>query len=200
MSLFKSSIIVAAILLLVGLGLAFAPCEPCTQSQRITAKIELDIAAEEAWQTLKDFSNPQYFVPGVIGVDITSSRKDGVGASRRVSQRGGNSLDETVVEWRYGEGYTVALEKNGQPMPPTTASYVHYQIERTGMGSSQLLVVIDTRWPMQRLGQMIYHLFVRDVLAQNMTAVAAGAKHYFETGDAADPLQRSALEAQVSVE
>ena len=67
-------------------------------SSEATARVVMNVPREQAWQTLKDLGQAHNYVPGIIKTEVTTEKKTGVGASRKVYQSETRGLDETVVE------------------------------------------------------------------------------------------------------
>jgi len=49
-----------------------------------TSNIMCNISAEKAWEKMRDISKAHLYVPGLNNNKITTTQKEGVGASRRV--------------------------------------------------------------------------------------------------------------------
>ena len=76
-----------------------------------TATTILNMPIEEAWSKLQDFSLAHNYVPGIIKTEITTTKKNGLGASRKVYQSPKRALEETIVEWNEGTGFPIRLHK-----------------------------------------------------------------------------------------
>jgi hypothetical protein len=66
---------------------------------QISAETQLAMPRAEAWAKLRDLTLAQYCVPGVLRIEITTARREGVGASRRAHCKGCPPVDETVILW-----------------------------------------------------------------------------------------------------
>jgi hypothetical protein len=83
---------------------------------------------------MTDLSVPQHYVPGVTRTEITTTVREGVGASRLVYMLGLLPLRETVVDWQPMRGFSIALALKNSPMPwPVKHGVFRYQlIEQAG--------------------------------------------------------------------
>ncbi|WP_336335110.1 SRPBCC family protein [Pseudomonas putida] len=95
--------------------------------------VALDLSQDEAWEKLRDLSLAPHYVPGLTGCRFHPGAQEGLGASRRVMRKGGQWLDETVVQWQDGSGFVLALHKEdaGAPFPFRQASF-RYWLEAVG--------------------------------------------------------------------
>jgi hypothetical protein len=82
------------------------------------------IPADKAWQNLRDLSLGNQYVPGINKCVVTTEKKEGVGASRRVSGPQ-QALDETVVEWNEGRGFHHSFAQWRQAGQTIQGSDVH---------------------------------------------------------------------------
>ena len=106
--------------LLGGLGLLLAqlPGREPGQWSAASADFVVSLSPSEVWAKLRDLSLAHDYVPGVDAVEILTTQQEGVGASRRIFQDNGQTLDETVVEWEEGRGFVIRLHVGDQGPPP----------------------------------------------------------------------------------
>ncbi len=161
---------------------------------RYQVSYETPVALERAaaWQKLRDLSAAHHYVPGLKGVEITTELREGVGASRRVLQGGGLALDETVIDWREGEGFSLRLHRGDKgPVPPMTRAWFDYGLcERDG----QLLLCNRMRYDvgLGPLGGLLNSLLLRRVVAGAVRDTTLAQKLYYEGGE---PVSKEALAA-----
>lgn len=93
----------------------------------------LDLSRPAAWAKLRDLSLAPHYVPGLTGCQFHPGAREGLGASRRVFRKGGQWLDETVVQWQEGVGFVLILHKAsaGAPFPFREACF-SYTLQAEG--------------------------------------------------------------------
>lgn len=156
-----------------------------------TARLVVDVPRERAWELLQDLSIAHNYVPGLSGSEITTQKKRGVGASRRVYRTSGGFLDETVTSWQEGEGFVLCLHRGdkGPPLPFSEAQF-RYRLENAGGGSAALTVslLFNMRWG--ALGRFVYSRLLYHFIRRVVRDIALSLKSYYETGE---PVSASAL-------
>jgi hypothetical protein len=150
----------------------------------VSAEFEVDLDREQVWARLSDLSHPDRYVQGLTAVEFTTDAKRGVGASRRVRQGKSLLLDETVVEWREGEGFSLRLHRGDKgPIPPLRQHYFDYSLaERDGRVFlvNRMRYEVGLGW----LGRLLDVLVLRRVMAGQLRDVTLAQKLYYESGEA----------------
>lgn len=159
--------------------------------REVTGKVIIDIPREKAWEIMQDFTSPHRYVPGLLKTEMHTEQKKGVGASRRVFKRG-MALDETITEWKEGEGLTIRLHDGARPKP-FPDSYFIYRIEDAGAGKTRFTATMGYRFPLGAIGQLIDSLIVCHFVKAETRKVAVAVKHYYETGKTPTPADISRL-------
>ncbi|MDD0977032.1 SRPBCC family protein [Pseudomonas fontis] len=136
------------------------------------------LSPAQAWKKLKDLSLAPHYVPGLTGLRLHPGVREGVGASRRVFRKGGQWLDESVVQWQDGEGFVLVLHKasGGAPLPFRQASF-HYSLKAQGQGTritTSLHYRLRGGWLVERLLRASFARVVRQI-GENLGA-------YYESG------------------
>ena len=151
--------------------------------QSISAEFEVNLSRSQAWERLRDFSAPDRYVQGLTRVEMTTGSLEGVGASRRVTQGKSLVLDETITEWREGEGFTLRLHRGDKgPMPPFKEHFFEYAIvERDG--AVYLRNSMHYQLGLGPLGRLLDVLVLRRVITGQMRDVTLAQKNYYETGE-----------------
>jgi hypothetical protein len=159
-----------------------------------TARVVIDLPKDEAWVLLKDLSLAHNYVPGITRTEITTEKVAGVGASRRVYQRSGKGMDETVTEWNEGHGFVIRLHKGekGAP-PPFRQANFRYRIEDAGHSRTALTtsLVFDMRWG--PVGRFLYERMLHKVFRGVIRDVAISMKQFYESGEAVSDAQLKQL-------
>ena len=89
---------------------------------------EYDLPRAKVWEGLRDLTRAPRYVPNLTGVEILTEQTEGVGASRRVFQKNGKPLDETVEEWEDGYGFKLRLHNGDKPPAPFPEAWFDYRI------------------------------------------------------------------------
>ncbi len=156
-----------------------------------TARLVIDVPKARAWELLQDLSIPHHYVPGLTGSEITSEKRSGVGASRRVYRKTGGYLDETVNSWQDGVGFVLRLHRGAKgPGMPFSEAQFRYRIEDAGSGTTALTVSLlcTLRWG--ALGRFLYSRLLYRIFRHVVHDIALSAKRYYETGE---PVSQDAL-------
>ena len=65
----------------------------------VEKQIIIDLPYRNCWEKVKDISLANNYIPNVEKIEIITSKKEGVGASRKAYLAGGKKVvDETVIE------------------------------------------------------------------------------------------------------
>ncbi len=140
----------------------------------VTAHADVDQPVDVVWQRLRDLRVAEHYVPDVTGVEITTDLERGLGASRRVRLGRGGFLDETVVDWREGEGSTLRLHLAGErPPTPFERAHFRYALEPSAGGTRVVTeLAYSLRWG--ALCRWLDRVVVRRISQENVDAVAEG--------------------------
>ncbi|WP_207886594.1 SRPBCC family protein [Pseudomonas sp. 30_B] len=143
----------------------------------------LDLTPEAAWSRLRDLSLAPHYVPGLTGCEFHPGPRDGLGASRRVLMKRG-FLDESVVEWREGQGLVLRLHRaeQGPPFPFREASF-RYALHPESGGRTRLSLSLDGDLRGGRLGEWL----LAGVLKKTVAKIAVNLKAFYETGKNQNP-------------
>jgi hypothetical protein len=141
----------------------------------------VNISAEQAWQKLKDLSLANNYVPGITKCVITTAKKEGVGASRRVSGPQ-QALDETVTEWNEGRGFAIRLHNGDKPAKPFGDANFTYRIDKITDASCKLTCTMTYEMGMGFIGGILHSLFLGNMIRNNIRDVALSMAYFYETG------------------
>jgi hypothetical protein len=138
----------------------------------------LNLPPQAAWTKLRDLSLAPHYVPGLTGCQFHPGATEGVGASRRVLRKGGQYLDESVMQWQEGTGFVLLLHKgsNGSPFPFREASF-SYALQAEG---SATRITLQMRYSLRggRLAEWLLAKAFDKVVRQ----IAENLKAFYETG------------------
>ena len=160
-----------------------------------SARVLIGMPREQVWDRLRDLSLAHNYVPGVTGCEITSSKQEGVGASRRVLRRRGGPMDETVTDWHEGQRIVLRLHCGEVPPMPFRRAQFTYRLENGGESHTALVTSLhfDMRWG--RLGQWLHDRFLQRIFRSTIRDVAIAMKQFYETEKPVLPADMPALRA-----
>lgn len=151
------------------------------------AEIRLRMPVNEVWARMRDLSIPHFYVPGLTGTRMHPGPSEGVGASRRVFQKGKPPLDETVTEWREGQGFVIRLHSGDKPPPLFREASFIYAIEDAGGGETLFRPSMAYTLPWGRFGQWLDRVLLNRVIRGIVLKVGLSLKRYYETGQPSNP-------------
>ena len=81
------------------------------------SSIRINSNPEDVWAIIKDLSGVKKFSPGVSDAFYITDKREGLGAARRCVLLPMGEVDEEVLAWDEGRGYTVSVVP-GKGAPP----------------------------------------------------------------------------------
>jgi uncharacterized membrane protein len=138
----------------------------------------LNLTPQAAWAKLRDLSLAPHYVPGLTSCRFHPGAREGLGASRRVFRKGGQWLDESVVQWQEGVGFVLILHKasEGAPFPFREASF-RYALQAEGDATR---ITTSMSYNL-RGGRLVVVLLVR-AFNKVVRQIAENLKAYYESG------------------
>jgi len=174
-------------ILMVACGLlivsALIPCEQERKTHVASSSVEINLSMKEAWQRLSDLTLAHYYVPGLVNTEITTDKKQGLGTSRRVYQSEKRYINETVVDWQEGKGFTVKLHNDdgSAPFPFKEASFT-YWIEPVSAQRVRMDTGLHYRMAMGYLGHWVHDWMMASIIQERIDKGAHNLRHFYETG------------------
>lgn len=160
--------------------------------QDVDYRVEIELDASTAWTRLSDFSLAINYVPGLTDLKINSEQTSGVGASRTVTSGGKLALDETIIDWREGEGFTIRLHRGDSgPIPPMSEAYFDYGLEVEG-DKVYLHNRMRYKVGLGFLGKFLDWLAIKKVVATALRDTTIAQKLFYESGVKVDKVQLAA--------
>jgi len=138
----------------------------------VSSHADLAMPRAEAWGRLRNLTLASRYVPGVTGIEITTPQTEGVGASRKVYSKGKPLLDETVVDWQDGQGFTVRLHKGDEPPAPFRQAQFTYRLEDTPDGQCRMVTTMAYEVPPGLAWRMLDGLVMRHVVMSTVRKIA----------------------------
>jgi len=143
----------------------------------------LNLTPPTAWAKLRDLSLAPHYVPGLTGSQFHPGATEGIGASRRVLRKGGQYLDESVVQWQEGTGFVLRLHKGGNDSPfPFRQARFSYALRAEG-NSTRITLQMSYSLRGGRLAEWLLAKAFNKVVRQ----IAENLKAYYETGRTQNP-------------
>lgn len=137
----------------------------------------LTLTVQQAWTRLRDLSLAPHYVPGLTGCQFHPGPHEGLDASRRVFRKGGQWLDESVVQWQDGQGFVLRLHKgHGAPFPFREATF-HYCLQAEGD-----VTRITTSMHYSLRGGRLVERLLGNAFIKVVRQIAENLKAYYETG------------------
>lgn len=151
------------------------------------AEVRLKLSREQVWARMRDLSLAPLYVPGLTGLRFNTEQKEGVGASRRVFQARGPAMDETVEEWREGEGFTIRLHRGDGAPPMFREAVFVYRIEDAGDGETLFKPAMIYTLPGGWFGRLLDRLLLNRIITGIVRKVGVSLKRYYESGVPSNP-------------
>jgi len=166
--------------------LANIPSEQGDKIHVAAADVLIDISPHEAWQKLGDLTLAHHYVPGLVKTQITTDQHKGLGTSRRVYQSEKRYINETVVAWHDGSGFTLKLhnDDNTAPFPFSEASFT-YAIAPISEDQVKMETALHYRLGMGCLGHWLHDWIMAPIIQGRINEGAANLKNFYETGKSA---------------
>jgi hypothetical protein len=155
-------------------------------------EIHVGVKRPAVWAGLRDLSRAPLYVPGLTGMEFTTDRHEGVGASRRVFQKNGKPLDETVTEWDEGYGFRLRLHDGEKPPAPFREAWFDYRIADAPDGGTLFKPSLTYTLPWGAVGSVLDTLLFNRIARASTRKVAESFKRHYETGQVTNPAYRAA--------
>ena len=130
--------------------------------------VQIELSEEKIWEKLKDLSLACNYVPGVKSIIFNTKKLKGKGTSRKVLPQ---KLDETVIKWNEGSGYTLKLHKGYKDsFFPFKKAYFEYRITNNPEGIYLCLAYIPS----------LSNFVIRNVIKRRVRKIANNMKKFYE--------------------
>ena len=124
-------------------------------TQSVASSVVIDMPRGDAWQRLKDISLAHNYVPGIVRTEIVTDLREGVGASRYVYSNEKKYIQETVTEWREGEGFLIKLHRGDKRAPPFREASFRYLLEDAGSDQTRFTACLTYTLPWGGIGRWL---------------------------------------------
>jgi len=156
------------------------PSQPGAWSEA-RSDFAIHLPQPEVWEKLQNLRLAHHYVPGVKSVEMLTPQETGVGASRRIFQDSGDTLDETVVEWAEGRGFEIRLHRGpeGAPAPFERARF-RYWIEKVDAEETHLSLTIRYQPSGGRFGEWVDAMVLNSEMSKRMGELGVRMRDYYE--------------------
>lgn len=159
----------------------------------VRAAAPIPLSREACWEKLRDLSRAPSYVPGVTAVRFHGAQREGVGASRRVTHARFGEMDETVIAWEEGRGFTLRLHDGERPARPFREARFRYALEPAGAGCA-IHTEMSYSLPLGALGAGLARL-LSPVFRRQVRDVAVSLARHYQTDAPVSPDDLPALRA-----
>jgi len=147
----------------------------------------IDLPIDQCWDKLKDYSAPHNYVPDVLDTKIIGDQKEGVGALRKVYMPNAtDGLDETVIEWNEGSGFTIRMHKGDKRAIPIFDE-IRFQYLIKDAGNNQTwfrpTMMFKPRFGLRTLS----NLLIKKQMVKTLAVIGQSMKEFYETGQPTRP-------------
>jgi len=172
---------------------------PAEANSHIAASVVIDMPIEQAWEKLQDFSIAHNYVAGVTRTEITTEKKTGLGASRRVYLGDKKYNNETIIEFG-NYNMLMRLHIKDKELPPFLMAQWRYALSKATENTTRATMTMSYATPWGLFGTMLNKLVIVGAAKKATAKVASGFKHYYETNVPATDADRERLLPAVTVE
>lgn len=146
----------------------------------VSAESILAMPRLHAWAKLTDLTLAKEYVPGVTDIQITTPECHGVGASRKVFCKGRPPLDETIVDWEEGHGFTVRLHQGDKPSPPFKSARFIYRLDDAPQGQTRVTTSMIYELPSGVRWRLLDALIMRRATKRTVQTISRNLKRVYE--------------------
>lgn len=146
----------------------------------IKREIEINQSKDQVWKALADFGHICHGHPAVSKSFITSTQKEGVGATRHCDfTMMGASAEEKVAEWNEGKNIKIEVQEL-KKMPGIKTMALDLSIR--SKGEKTMLSSTMTYSMKNGFFDVLNSLMMKKMNAKLVDGIMAGHKLYIETG------------------
>lgn len=143
---------------------------------KLIATTHINAPVDRVWEIMADFGAVYVYNPSVSTSVSTNDIIKGVGATRHCDLSPMGSVEEKIIDWNEGSGYTIEIYDSAN-LPQFKRSFAHLRIEAEDDGT-KFTATLDYELKMGILDK----LGARKQFARTWQRFAAGLKAYAENG------------------
>jgi len=150
------------------------------KTTNIKREIVINKTKDMVWKALADFGNICHGHPGVKKSYVTSTQKEGVGATRHCDlTMMGATAEERIVEWNDGQNIKIDVYQL-KNMPGIDTLTLNLAIKEKG---EKTILASDMQYTMKNgFFEWMNGLVMKGMNAKLLDGIMAGHKLYIETG------------------
>ena len=169
-------------------------------STTVRAAAPISLPIETCWQSLRDLTRAQHYVPGLTNTTISTDYKEGLGASRIVTHKQFGEMDETVIRWDEGQGFTVRLHKGDKAARPFKRASFRYELRPISNSPSdrdrcEIHTALVYELPFGLIGRLFDRLLLGRIFRLSVIDTAVCLAENYQTGQPVPESRRSQLRA-----
>lgn len=147
----------------------------------IKREIVINLPKEKVWKALADFGNICHGHPAVSKSFVTSTQKEGVGATRHCDfTMMGASAEEKVIEWNDGKNVKIQVYEL-RKMPGIKTMELDLSIREN---KNNTILSSTMQYSMKNIFfDLMNFLVMKAMNAKLLDGIMAGHKKYIETGE-----------------
>jgi uncharacterized membrane protein len=141
--------------------------------------IEIESPVECVWSVLRDFAGVARWAPYVKRSEARALPEFGVGAYRVMRHAWGFRLEESIVEWNEGVGYSFDVVVVPYPMIDVFESWSVTGVDRCSIVNTRVRYNMRLGW----FGRLLDQVLVRHLVRREMREGLRGLKRYIESAE-----------------
>lgn len=145
----------------------------------VIANRVIDVSLNRVWAVLDDFGNIYKYNPGVKSSTLLSTTKSGIGAKRICHFYDGNSLKETITEYKDKQGYSFVLSDFKLPLKMAKTKIL---VRAKGENATQIQVVLSFQPKFGPLGWLMAKVLLKPALKKAMKGLTKGLDDHIRSG------------------
>ena len=148
---------------------------------RLNREVRISAPKEKVWQIIADFGGVYVYNPTVPNSYATSKNNGGEGATRHCDLAPFGSVEERILEWREGDGYTLEIYAS-EKTPPFKKAIASLDLVEDGDGTI-VKGTLEYALKFGPMGALMDATMARSKFDKAWSRLFAGLKHYAETGE-----------------
>lgn len=162
---------------------------------QLQSEVLINAPKEKVWEILADFGNIAKFNLNLRSSHSTSKANGGIGATRHCDLAPMGSIEERIVDWVEGVGYSVDIY-DGKGTPPFKTAIAHIKMSEAGK-QTRVTMEMDYSIKFGPVGAAMDRIMIRSQFAKALPRLLQGLKIYAETGK--EPTRADLKQLAVSV-